>query len=346
MSKVTIYTICLLVAILLLFAGNVLTGTVSIPTSDVFRILAGEEVEKESWRFIVWESRLPQACTALLCGCALSVCGLMLQTVFRNPLAGPSVLGIESGASLGAALVMLLFGGSISAGGVSLSGFLSVLLGAFAGAMCIMLLILFFSVWLRSSLMLLIAGMMVGYVTSSVISLLNFFSTAEGVQSYMLWGLGSFSGVSSSQLPAFTLVVTGCLGASVMLMKPLNLLLLGDRYAANLGLDTRRLRCVLLVVTGLLTAVVTAFCGPVSFIGLAVPHIARFLLGKADHRILLPFTALCGGVVTLLCNLLCILPGDWGVIPMNAVTPFIGAPVIIYVIVNQREYGQSDADTL
>ena len=346
MSKGMKYGLLMVVSVCLLLVCNLLVGTVSIPPSEVFHILSGGNTENESWNFIVWESRFPQTFTALLCGCALSVCGLMLQTVFRNPLAGPSILGIESGASLGAALVMLLLGGSITAGAFSLSGFLSVLLGAFVGAMGVMFLILFLSMWLKSSLMLLIAGIMVGYVTSSAISLLNFFSTAEGVQSYMIWGMGSFGSVSLSQLPAFALIVAlGLLGA-LLLIKPLNLLLLGDRYAANLGLNVRAVRTILLVVTGLLTAVVTAFCGPVSFIGLAVPHIARFMLGTANHKYLLPFTMLCGGGVTLLCNLLCVLPGGWGVVPLNAVTPFIGAPVIIYVIVSQRKRLSSSEDMM
>lgn len=196
MSKGWKYGIGLGVVILLLFAGNLLVGSVSIPPADVFRILLGGEGEKASWSFILWESRLPQALTALLCGGALAVCGLMLQTAFKNPLAGPSILGINAGASLGVAFVMLLFGGSITAGAFSLSGFFSVLLGAFIGAMLIMVLILFFSTLIKSNIMLLITGIMIGYIASSAIALLNFFATAEGVQSYMIWGLGNFGGVS------------------------------------------------------------------------------------------------------------------------------------------------------
>ena len=181
MSKGWKYGIGLGVVILLLFAGNLLVGSVSIPPADVFRILLGGEGEKASWSFILWESRLPQALTALLCGGALAVCGLMLQTAFKNPLAGPSILGINAGASLGVAFVMLLFGGSITAGAFSLSGFFSVLLGAFIGAMLIMALILFFSTLIKSNIMLLITGIMIGYIASSAIALLNFFATAEGV---------------------------------------------------------------------------------------------------------------------------------------------------------------------
>ena len=202
------YGIGLGIVIALLFVANLLVGSVAIPVSDVFHILLGDEGGKASWRFIVWEARLPQAMTALLCGSALAVCGLMLQTAFKNPLAGPSILGINSGASLGVAFVMLLFGGSISAGTFSLSGFFSVLAGAFVGAMLIMGLILFFSTLLKSNVMLLITGIMIGYIASSAIALLNFFATAEGVQSYMIWGLGNFGGVSLQQMPAFLLFLS------------------------------------------------------------------------------------------------------------------------------------------
>ena len=320
-----------------MFIANLLIGSVNIPPAEVWHILTGGESSKASWSFIVWEARLPQALTALLCGGALAVCGLMLQTAFKNPLAGPSILGINSGASLGVAFVMLLFGGSVTAGTFSLSGFLSVLAGAFIGAMAIMALILFFSTLIKSNVMLLITGIMIGYIASSAISLLNFFATAEGVQSYIIWGMGNFGGVSLQQMPAFASVTLLGLAGALMLIKPLNALLLGERYAENLGVNIRRVRNWLLVVTGLLTAITTAFCGPVAFIGLAVSHVARMLLGTSNHHSLLPVTILSGGAVALLCNLICILPGDAGIIPLNAVTPIIGAPVIIYVIVSQRK---------
>lgn len=339
MSKGWKYGLGMGVLIVLLFIVNLLVGSVSIPAGEVFRILSGGEAGKASWSFILWESRLPQALTALLCGGALAVCGLMLQTAFKNPLAGPSILGINTGASLGVACVMLLFGGSISAGTFSLSGFFSVLAGAFVGAMTIMALILFLSTLIRSNVMLLIAGIMIGYIASSVISLLNFFATAEGVQSYMIWGMGNFGGVSLQQMPAFASVTVLGLIGSLLLIKPLNALLLGDRYAENLGINIRSVRNWLLIVTGVLTAITTAFCGPVSFIGLAVPHVARLILGTSNHNSLLPVTILCGAAVALICNLLCVLPGEAGVIPLNAVTPVIGAPVVIYVIVSQRKPG-------
>ena len=317
--------------------ANLLFGSVNIPAEAVWHILTGNEVEKASWSFIVWESRLPQAITALLCGMALAASGLMLQTTFNNPLADPSILGISSGASLGVALVMLAGAGTITAGVFTLSGFLSVIIGAFIGSMLVMGIILFFSTLIKNSIMLLIIGIMIGYITSSAISLLNFFSTAEGVHSYMIWGMGNFGGVSLQQLPFFSLVTTAGLLITILLIKPLNALLLGTRYAENLGINIRRTRNLLLVATGLLTATTTAFCGPISFIGLAVPHIARLMLGTSNHNSLLPVTMLTGGAIALLCNFICILPGEAGIIPLNAVTPVIGAPIIIYVIVNQRK---------
>ncbi|MBU3813163.1 MAG: iron ABC transporter permease [Candidatus Bacteroides intestinipullorum] len=339
MNKTGRHILLLGVLIVLLFVANLLVGSVSIPADEVFRILLGEDTGRASWRYIVWEARLPQALTAMLAGSALAACGLLLQTAFRNPLAGVSILGVNSGAGLGVAVVMLLLGGTLSAGAFSLSGFFSVLAGAFAGALAVMALILFFSTVVRSNVMLLIIGLMVGYLVSSVVSLLNFMSTAEGVQSYMVWGMGHFGGVSLRQMPAFAAVVLAGLAGALLLVKPLNALLLGERYAENLGVRVRRVRHVLLVVVGVLTAVTTAFCGPVLFIDLAVPHIARLLLPTANHRLLLPATMLAGAVVALACNLACVLPGGAGLIPLNAVTPLIGAPIVIYVIVRQRTLG-------
>ena len=336
MNRGVMYCLGLGIMIMILFALNLLLGSVSIPANDVMAILLGDQTAKESWQFIVLQSRLPQAITATFCGAALAVSGLLLQTAFRNPLAGPSVFGINSGAGLGVALVMLFFGGGLSVGSLQLSGFAAILLAAFIGAMAVMAIIFFFSTLVHNNVMLLIIGIMIGYISNSAISLLNFFATDEGVKSYMVWGMGSFSGVSMVNMPVFvTVTLMGLLGA-LLLIKPLNALMLGDRYAENLGVDILSVRNWLLIVTGMLTAITTAFCGPVAFIGLAVPHIARLLLTTDNHRQLLPATLLCGAVVALVCNLLCYLPGEGGVIPLNAVTPLIGAPVIIYVIARKR----------
>ena len=328
--------ICLATSILLLFGLNLTTGSVQIPFADVLDILCGRFTGKESWEYIILENRLPQTLTAILCGASLSVCGLMLQTAFRNPLAGPDVFGISSGAGLGVALVMLLLGGTVSTSIFTVSGFLAILTAAFVGAIAVTALILFLSTLVRNSVLLLIVGIMVGYVSSSAVSLLNFFASEEGVKSYMVWGMGNFGGVSMDHIPLFSILCLIGIIASFLLVKPLNILLLGPQYAESLGISTRQIRNILLVVVGLLTAITTAFCGPISFIGLAIPHIARLLFRTENHQILLPGTVLSGAVIALLCNFICYLPGESGIIPLNAVTPLIGAPVIIYVIIQRR----------
>ena len=329
------YVTILILSTALLFLANILFGSVSIPADAVINILLGNESEKASWNYIVVESRLPQAITAFLSGMALSVSGLMLQTAFRNPLADPSIFGISSGAGLGAAFVMLLFGGTMTAGQVSFSGYAAVFLGAFLGAMAVMAVVFAFSLLVRNSAMLLIVGIMIGYIASSAISLLNFFATEEGVKSYLVWGLGSFGGVSMRQLPLFTTVTILSLLSSLLLIKPLNIIQLGRSYAENLGIRTHVVRNCLLVITGLLTAVVTSFCGPVSFIGLAVPHLSRMMIRTSHHGILMPVTMLTGSVVALFCNLISTLPSSAGLIPLNAITPVLGAPVVIFVIMRK-----------
>ena len=331
-NNIIVLSLALSFCICLLLMLNLLIGSVSIPTHDVLAILSGQDVGKPSWQFIILQSRLPQALTALLCGAALSTSGLLLQTSFQNPLAGPSIFGINSGAALGVALVMLLLGGSVSTALFSVGGAWAVLLAAFVGAMAVTGIIFMFAQWVKSSVMLLIIGMMIGYLASSAIALLNFFATQEGVKSFTMWGMGNFGGVSLSQLPMFTgAIVVGLVG-SVLLIKPLNALLLGETYARNLGVDVRTVRSWLLVITGWLTAVTTAYCGPVAFIGLAVPHLARLVIGTDKHLQLLPVTMAMGALIALLCQLVCVLPGSQGILPLNAVTPLIGAPVIIYII--------------
>lgn len=320
------------VLLFLLFMLNIFCGAVDVPFVEVFKAIAGESTN-EMWRLIVVETRLPQAVVALLAGAAISVAGLILQTLFNNPLAGPEVLGINSGAGLGVALVMLLSQGTVVSG--ALGGFVAVLLGAFIGALLVIALILSLSSMLKNRLYLLIAGVSISYLVSSVISVLNYFATSEGVHSYMIWGMGSFGAVSMGQMLWFALPLLLLLAVALFMMKPLNALLLGDDYATNLGIDVMNVRVVLLAVTGLLTAVVTAFCGPVAFIGLAVPHIARLSLKTGNHRLLLPATMVVGASVALLCNLLTMLPGESGLLPLGAITPLVGAPVIIYVVLKE-----------
>jgi iron complex transport system permease protein len=323
--------------IIILFLCNLLYGSVSIPARAVMDILLGRGVERSSWAGIVLQSRLPQATTALLAGSALAVSGLMLQTLFRNPLAGPGILGVSNGANLGVAIV-LLYSGKIAGSGAFVSGLIgfSTVLAAFLGAMAILSLIVYLSARLKSNVLVLIAGMMTGYLTASGISILNSFAASENIRSYVLWGLGSFSSVSCKQLPFYSLMLLLGLSASVLLIKPLNILLLGENYASSLGIGVKRTRIQILIVTGFLTAIVTAFCGPVSFIGLAVPHVAQMVLGTSNQQFLVPATLLSGAAVALLCNLLTILPFGNGLLPLNAVTPLLGAPVIIYVILNRK----------
>ena len=323
-KKILAYAFAALLLLMLFFA-NLFYGSIEIPAKEVLSIVTGGDCQRDVWRVVVLETRLPQALTALLAGASISVAGLLLQTLFRNPLAGPEVLGVNSGAGLGVALVMLLAGGITSFG---LGGYLAVLGGAFGGALFVIMIILLLATLLRNNMFLLIAGVAVSYM--------NYFSTAEGVHSYMVWGMGSFGGVTMQQMPFFASVSLLLLFVSLLMAKPLNAMLLGDSYAVNLGVNVKAVRAMALCVTGLLTAVVTAFCGPVSFIGLAVPHIARLSMRSNSHRHLIPSTVMLGGAVALLCNLICQLPGESGLLPLGAITPLVGAPVIIYVVIKNR----------
>lgn len=321
----------MVLVILLLFCMSLTMGSADIPFRDVVDILLGSGAPNASWCFIVLETRLPQAVTALLAGSALAVSGLMLQTAFRNPLAAPDIFGITSGASLAVALLTLA-PGLVVAGTV---GYLSSVAAAFVGAVAVTAVIWLCSKLVRSSVVLIIIGIMIGYLCSSAITLLNFTATEEGVRSFVVWGMGDFGNVSLDAMPVFaTLTLAGTL-ATLLLMKPLNALLLGPQYAESMGINVRRTRNVLMLLTGLLTAVVTAFCGPIAFIALAVPHIARLWMRTSDHRQLLPATIILGAVVALLCNVLTVLPANGTVLPLNAITPLIGAPIIIYVILRK-----------
>lgn len=331
-SSITLIVLTLLVVVLLPL--NLIFGSIDIPIHEVVNALTGAEVSKHTWATIIVEARLPMTLTAVLAGAALAVSGLLLQTTFDNPLAGPSILGVSTGSSLGVAVVMLAMGGVVSE---AFSSYMSILLGAIAGAAVVMLILLFFSTIVKSTTMLLIIGIMVGYLTSSAISLLNFFSTQEGVHSFVIWGLGNFSGVTLDRLPLFATLILASLALSFMLVKPLNALLLGARYAENLGVSIKATRNKLLLLSGILTAIVTAFCGPIGFLGLVVPHIARLSLRSSNHTVLLPATALAGAVIALLCNLISVLPASWGIIPINAITPVIGVPIIIYIIINRKK---------
>ncbi|MCM1066501.1 MAG: iron ABC transporter permease [Muribaculaceae bacterium] len=326
--------LCVLIAAVL--PCGLLVGGVDLSASDVFDIIMGAYSGEysEVGEFIVLETRLPALVTALMAGAALAISGLLMQTGFNNPLAGPSIMGISGGASVGVALVIMTLGGTFG-----IWGRLAVAGGALLGAMAVLVVLLLFSMLVRSSDALLIVGILLGYATSSVISLLNFFSTDRSVHSFVMWGLGSFAGVSPDTLMLFSALCLVLILLAYPLSKALNALLFGEKFAENAGVNIGRTRTALLLLSGALTAVVTAWCGPIGFIGLIAPHVARMLLASSNHRVLIPATALCGGFIGLICQILSVAPSlsTGGAIPINAITPVIGVPIIIYVIVNRRK---------
>ena len=331
--------IILLLSIVVLVVINLLLGTVRIPVGEVCSILMGAGSESDIWTNIVISSRLPQVLTAIVAGAGLAVSGLQMQTVFRNPLAGPSVLGISNGSALGVAFVVLLSG---KIGGVALSrlGYLgdaAMSVAAIVGALAVMLLIVWISQKVKGNVTLLIIGVMIGYLANAIIGVLKFLSPEEDVKSFVVWGLGSFSRVSGDEMVLFVVLMCILLPISFLLVKPMNMLLLGERYAANLGLDVQRARMLIIVCSGVLVAIVTAYCGPIMFIGLAVPHLARALFRTSDHRVLLPATALCGAALALVCNFIARMPGFEGALPVNSVTALVGAPVIAAVLFGRRK---------
>ncbi len=339
-SKLTISLVALLAAIALLLALNLMLGSVWIPVDEVCNILLGSGSDNLIWTNIVLKSRLPQSLTAIMAGAGLAVSGLLMQTVFRNPLAGPSVLGISSGASMGVAFVLLLSG---TIGGVALSklgviGEVTVTLAAIAGSLVIMAVIAYVSHKVYGNVTLLIIGVMIGYIANAVIGVLKFFSVEEDIRAYVIWGLGSFARVSGNQTTVFILLILVLLPLTFLLTKTCNLLLLGDSYARNLGLDIKRARLTVICVAGVIVAVVTAYCGPIVFLGLAVPHLCRGIFRTSNHAVLLPGCILTGGALALLCNLIARLPGFEGALPVNSVTALVGAPVVMWVLFNKRKH--------
>ena len=321
------------------FILNLLLGSVSIPVDNIIDILLGRDNDNLIWRNIILKSRLPQSLTAMMAGAGLAVSGLLMQTVFRNPLAGPSVLGISSGASLGVACVVLLSG---SIGGVALSklgviGEVTITLSAIIGSLLIMALIAFVAQKVRGNVTLLIMGVMIGYIANAIIGVLKFFSAEEDIRAYVICGLGSFPRVSGGQTSVFILLMLVLLPLSFFLIKSLNLLLLGDSYAQNLGLNIKRARLLVIGCSGVLVAVVTAYCGPIVFLGLAVPHICRGLFHTSNHAVILPASLLGGASLALLCNLIARMPGFEGALPVNSVTALVGAPVVMWVLFKRRK---------
>ena len=335
----TFWMLLILAGIVLLFFLNLVLGSVPIPLKSVWHILWDSGSQPVTWQNIIWKSRLPQALTALVAGAGLAISGLLMQTVFRNPLAGPSVLGISSGASMGVAFVVLLSG---SIGGVALSrlgfmGEIALSIAAVIGSLSVMALIVYVSQKVKGNVTLLIIGVMIGYVANAVIGVLKFFSVEEDIRAYVIWGLGSFSRVSGNQMTVFVVLMAILIPLSFLLIKTLNLLLLGDGYARNLGLNIKQARLWVITAAGVLTAIVTAYCGPIIFLGLAVPHLGRALFQTSDHRILMPAVLFIGSALALVCNLIARVPGFEGALPVNSVTALVGAPVVASVLFRKRK---------
>lgn len=332
------------------FMLSLAVGSVRIPLDEIVAVLLGGDASKQAWSTIVLKFRLPKALTAMLAGAALSVSGLQMQTLFRNPLAGPFVLGISSGASLGVALTVLLAGVAVGLGGsttllagISLAGDTSLALSAIIGSGLVLLLVMSVARRVQSGMTLLILGLMFGYTTSALVSVLIYFSVVERIQAYISWTFGSFGGVTWRQLQVMAPAILLGLAGAHLLMKPLNALLLGETYALSLGLNVRRVRLGIIGTAAILAGVVTAFCGPIGFLGIAVPHLCRSLLNTSDHRLLLPAVSFMGATLALGADIVAGLPGSQLTLPLNAVTALLGAPVVIWVILRQRNLRQAFA---
>ena len=335
---------------LAVFMLSLAVGSVRIPIDEIVAVLLGGDASKPAWAIIVLKFRLPKALTAMLAGAALSVSGLQMQTLFRNPLAGPFVLGISSGASLGVALTVLLAGVAVGLGGstsllagISLAGDTSLALSAIAGSGLVLLLVMSVARKVQSGMTILILGLMFGYTTSALVSVLIYFSVAERIQAYISWTFGSFGGVTWRQLQVMAPAIVLGLAGGHLLMKPLNALLLGETYALSLGLNVGRVRLGVIGSSAVLAGVVTAFCGPIGFLGIAVPHLCRSLLHTSDHRLLLPAVSFMGATLALGADIVAGLPGSQLTLPLNAVTALLGAPVVIWVILRQRNLREAFA---
>ena len=337
--KNTLLWSAILLTVVRFIVLNMVLGSIHIPLGIVWDIMTGKEGTPINWTNIIWKSRFPQILTAIVAGAGLAISGLQMQTVFKNPLADPSVLGISSGASLGVASIVLMSG---TIGGTALSnagilGEVALTVAAITGALAVMALIVLVSHRVKGNVTLLIIGVMIGYLANAIIGILKYFSVEEDVKAYVIWGLGSFSRVSGDQITTFICIMTILLPSSLLLVKTLNLLLLGDGYARNLGLNIRRARIAVIASAGVLTAIVTAYCGPIAFLGLAVPHLCRILFQTSDHRILMPASILMGAALALICNLIARMPGFEGALPVNSVTALIGAPIVASVLFRKRK---------
>ena len=329
--------ILLSVLLIVLFFLNISLGSVSIPFKEIFHTLIGDTSIKDSWQTIVLDFRVPKAITAIIVGSGLSICGLLMQTLFRNPLAGPFVLGISSGASLGVALLIL---GSSIFGGFFLTSSISnwsLAIAASLGAFLVLFAVIMAANRIRNTMSILIIGLMFGSLTASVIAVLVYFSEATQIQQYLFWSFGSLGNLSWSELSVFgSIYLVGVL-ACLSIIKPLNSFLLGENYAKSLGINIKKSRTIILVVTSLLSGVITAFSGPIAFIGLAVPHIAKMLFTTSNHKILIPASAIIGGIVLLICDSIAQLPTSEFTLPINAITSLFGAPIVIWLLLRKKK---------
>lgn len=344
MRSIAVLLPTLLIFLLCAFVLDLVTGTVTIPPGEVFSVLLGQEPERKSWTSIVLLFRMPKALAAVSGGAALAISGLMMQTLFRNPLAGPSVLGISSGASLGVALVVL--GSAINhrgarlVEGLGVGGNLTLVLAAAFGALIVLLAVLLCARWVENVMTLLIVGLLGGFALNAIVSVLIHFSRPEMIQAYFAWTFGSFSNITWKEMQIFQPICLTTCFLTLFCGKPLNGLLLGETYARSMGLNFLFIRIIVISLTAALVGCVTAYCGPIGFIGIAVPHLARALVSSSDHRILLPASALVGAIVALCADILAQLPGHSTVLPLNAVTALIGSPVIIWFILKRQKIQQ------
>ncbi|MDQ1090371.1 iron ABC transporter permease [Siphonobacter sp. SORGH_AS_1065] len=338
MTRPLLFSLLILLSVVC-FVVNLTLGSVSIPAREVARILFTQQSEQTAWLFIIEKIRLPKALTAVLVGWGLSVSGLQMQTLFRNPLAGPSELGITAGAGLGVAAIMLGSGSVTSLYAIrqlGISGSWLIVFMASLGSAMVLLLVLSIAGRIRDHVVLLIVGVMVGTITISIISIWQYFSQPEQLQEYLLWTFGSLGGVVDYHLLVLSTVVIFGLILAFASSKALNSLLLGEAYARSMGLTVGRARTIILASTSILTGSITAFCGPIGFIGIAVPHLTRSLLGTSNHRILIPASGLIGSILMLVCDSIAQLPGTQSVLPINVVTSLLGAPVVIWMIVSRH----------
>ncbi len=337
--------ILLLLGMLVILAiMNISLGSVYIPFQKIFATLTGQSIENEGWQNIILQFRLPKAITAILVGSGLGISGLLMQTLFRNPLAGPFVLGISSGASLGVALAILAgmtFGFGLTQMGIGGSWILTI--SASLGAILVLLVVVLVSLKVQDSMSLLIIGLMFGSATSAIVTVLQFFSKAESIQAYLVWTFGSLGGVTWQELQVFIPIVSITLFGSFMLSKKLNALLLGDNYARSLGLNINNTRLLIIIATALLAGTITAFCGPIAFIGIAIPHITRLIFNTSNHKILFPMVVLCGAILMLICDIIAQIPGREYTLPINAVTSVFGAPLVIWLVVRRKNFSKTFA---